>query len=176
MPTIINGLTGIDKIQNGIINTDDIADGSVSETKLSTNAVTGTKIADGSVALSKLTPSGTSGQVLTSAGTGSAPSWVTLPALGVGVGQTWQDVTASRALATTYTNSTGKPILVIVSVQHSTNTGACNVTVGGIVVSLFQTNISYAGSMQFCQSFIVPNSTTYSVSANQTLLKWTELR
>lgn len=147
-------------------------------------------VPDGSVKLSRGNPGATTSDILTidSSGNVSAPNNLTvtgtlnasganltnLPA--IGVGQTWQDVTASRALATTYTNSTGKPILVIVSVQHGTNTGTCNVTVGGIVVSLFETNISYAGSMKFCQSFIVPNSTTYSVSANQTLLKWTELR
>jgi len=31
--------------------------------------------------------------------------------LPLGVGQTWQDVTASRALGTTYTNNTGRPII-----------------------------------------------------------------
>jgi len=32
----------------------------------------------------------------------------------IGVGQTWQDVTSSRAKNTTYTNSTGKPIQVFI--------------------------------------------------------------
>jgi len=34
-----------------------------------------------------------------------------------GVGQTVQDVTASRVLGTTYTNSTGKPILISLTVS-----------------------------------------------------------
>ncbi|MCI4436264.1 MAG: hypothetical protein JHC33_05565, partial [Ignisphaera sp.] len=35
---------------------------------------------------------------------------------GFGYGQTWQDMTASRALSTTYTNSTSKPISVAVTI------------------------------------------------------------
>lgn len=37
---------------------------------------------------------------------------VTQRTASLGVGQTWQDVTASRAGATPYTNTTGKPIMV----------------------------------------------------------------
>lgn len=33
----------------------------------------------------------------------------------IGVGQTWQNVTASRAFGVTYTNTTGKPIVLMIS-------------------------------------------------------------
>ncbi len=33
-------------------------------------------------------------------------------AVGIGIGQTWQDLTASRTIGVTYTNTTGKPIFV----------------------------------------------------------------
>ena len=53
---------------------------------------------------------GSSGEVLTSNGAGSAPTWQAFS--GVGVGQTWQNLTGSRSSGVTYTNSTGKPIQV----------------------------------------------------------------
>ena len=49
----------------------------------------------------------------------------------IGVGQTWQDVTASRALGVTYTNTTGKPIHVIAGI-FSTNVGTQSATVNGV--------------------------------------------
>ena len=45
---------------------------------------------------------------------------------GVGVNQTWTDVTASRSAGTTYTNSTGKPITVSVSCPASGTGGTIN--------------------------------------------------
>lgn len=40
---------------------------------------------------------------------------------GVGVGQTWQNLTGSRAFDTSYRNTTGKPIQILVSVQGAIN-------------------------------------------------------
>lgn len=37
-----------------------------------------------------------------------------------GVGQSWQDVTSSRVAGTTYTNNTGKPIVVLISLAVTT--------------------------------------------------------
>ena len=37
----------------------------------------------------------------------------------IGVGQTWQDVTASRTRNVTYTNTTGKPIQVNISSDYT---------------------------------------------------------
>lgn len=41
----------------------------------------------------------------------------------LGVGQTWQDVSASRNLGTSYQNTTGKPIVVSVGVYGPTSAG-----------------------------------------------------
>ena len=49
----------------------------------------------------------------------------------IGVGQTWQDVTASRVAGITYTNSTGKPISVSISIEAISNDVACTLTVQG---------------------------------------------
>ena len=54
----------------------------------------------------------------------------------LGVGQTWQNVTSSRALGTTYTNSTGKPIQVSVTVELG-GVGTSNTHLfvnGGVVI------------------------------------------
>lgn len=88
----------------------------------------------------------------------------------IGVGQTWVDVTASRALDTTYTNTTGKPkVLSIVhtlptNVSYSIKINGYTVTTGGMVSS--------AGSLTGVA--IVPNGATYLASGG-TLYRWMEL-
>lgn len=97
----------------------------------------------------------------------------------LGVGQTWQDVTASRVLGTTYTNNTGAPIQVVALLGPSS---AINVTTqvtinGGVVVTG-----SYAAIPNtFLQSAmpIIPSGQTYKImAANGTaaLVSWLELR
>lgn len=111
-----------------------------------------------------------SGTVLTTASTDTANS---LNA-GIGVNQTWQ--TPSRAIGTTYTNSTGKPILV--SITYSCNSGN---SVQGLVIN--GTTV-YAGSVTtagYPGSFtlLVPNGATYVTTTNAgtlTLISWNELR
>ena len=87
----------------------------------------------------------------------------------IGIGQTWQDVTASRASGTTYTNITGKPIQYCVSFAYVGN-GTASLTVGGVVVNSFTFGLSGAGASL---SAIVPNGSTYSASG--TITRWTEL-
>jgi hypothetical protein len=82
----------------------------------------------------------------------------------IGVSQTWTDVTASRTSGTSYTNSTGKPIMVLVS----GGTATVSYVINGIS-GMTSTATSY---MQI--SFIVPDSNTYSVTNN--FVKWLELR
>jgi len=57
----------------------------------------------------------------------------TVAALALGWGQTWTDVKASRALSTTYTNSTGRPIFVSVSVAWGNTDATVTLTVGGVI-------------------------------------------
>lgn len=84
----------------------------------------------------------------------------------LGVGQTWQDVTGSRAVGTTYTNSTGKPITVII--YHTGTTKF--VYVGGVAIGSTNTTVT----MPF--TIVVPNGVTYSTDAGTTIVKWSELR
>ena len=117
---------------------------------------------------------GTSGQVLTSAGASADPTWSTITA-GIGVSQTWQAVT--RSLATTYTNSTGKPIMVSISAGYDNNS-TMTLTVGGVNVST-NGNSSQFVTYGCCQA-IVPDGTTYSAtitgSLSGGLFQWVELR
>lgn len=88
---------------------------------------------------------------------------------GLGVNQTWQNMTGSRALGTTYTNTSGKPI----SVTFSCNAGSGTQTaiVGGVTV------LSSVEGLDSNQSFnfIVPTGSTYSITGSG-LLSWVELR
>jgi hypothetical protein len=94
----------------------------------------------------------------------------------IGDGQTWQSVVGSRALGTTYTNSTGKPIMVNVAATII-NTTTITAVVDGVTVA--QENGTGASSnAPATVSFIVPNGSTYSVSnsGSTTLTVWAELR
>jgi hypothetical protein len=94
---------------------------------------------------------------------------------GLGVGQTWQNVAGSRAASTTYTNSTGKPIEVVVTLVSSTGS-AIYATVGGI--SFHGSSVGATGLINGI-SFIVPHNTTYSVVNNNgtsVVDTWAELR
>jgi hypothetical protein len=98
-------------------------------------------------------------------------------AIGVGIGQTWQDVKASRALATTYTNNTGKPIMVNV---FTANTGASSnstLYVSGVAVSYIGGD-STNGAASATLSAVVPNGADYVVTGSRTLTGgyWAELR
>ena len=88
----------------------------------------------------------------------------------IGYGQTWQNVTASRSASTTYTNSTGKPIMVYVQGNGG----------GGLQVSLTVNGVALpvlSGATSLTASAIVPNGQTYSFSYNGSSIPiWTELR
>lgn len=88
----------------------------------------------------------------------------------IGVGQTWQNVTASRGIGATYTNTTGKPIMVIIGMD--TYASYQTIEVGGLDIS---GNGNMGGGNPI---FIVPNGSTYKfVSTNTgTLRSWCELR
>ena len=126
----------------------------------------------------------TSGTITLSAPLVAGSNTATLPAatgelsmLG-GAGQTWQDVTASRALSTTYTNSTGKPIQVLASGGYNgTNTAFMTITVDGVLLQTFNVSISGLTGGSAVVGAIVPNGSTYIVaSAFGGIQRWTELR
>jgi hypothetical protein len=107
-----------------------------------------------------------------------------LPLTSAGLGmnsQTWQNVTSSRALGSTYTNSTGYPIMV--SVSASGNGGFINAIltalVNGVIIQTNGSNSGTSGGTAYPSvSFIVPNGATYGSNSGggATLSTWFELR
>jgi len=92
---------------------------------------------------------------------------VALGSKGLGDGQTWQDVTASRAAGVTYTNTTGRSIFV--SITEGTDVLA-TLHVDGIRVSY---KVGVSNDTNLCA--IVPNGSTYIFSGGNAY-GWTELR
>jgi hypothetical protein len=90
---------------------------------------------------------------------------------GVGTGsQTWTNVTSSRAQGTTYTNTTGKPISVVIVVPLNGST--LTLFVNGLAIqSMGNTSIGN-GTV----TAIVPNGSTYSLTAVSSIASWFELR
>lgn len=137
------------------------SDGAVGTSQLANGAVTAAKIANGAVGTAALG---------VAAVTSATMETLVQP---LGVGQTWQDVKASRAYGTTYTNSTGRPIYVYVYNSISTN-GTFTITVNGVTWGGYH----YAAGNCGTPTFIVPSGGTYSISttASLTVANWMELR
>ena len=93
----------------------------------------------------------------------------------LGVGQTWQDVTASRALGVTYTNSTGKPIMVSVEIGSTTDV-TCAIKVNNIYVAYQIIRSPYSNNNNTYA--IVPAGATYLAEGYGAGLyhQWRELR
>jgi len=102
---------------------------------------------------------------------GKLDGWVT--GSGLGVGQTWQDVTASRAISTTYTNSTGRTIVVNVTLHNGSTTSNLE---SGYINSNVSFWVSNPGGSLATVLLIVPNGNTYSISSGSNLSFWYELR
>jgi hypothetical protein len=88
----------------------------------------------------------------------------------IGNGQSWQAVT--RTAGVTYTNSTGKPIML--SIYISGVPGSfIRLTIDG-VVGIAQTSTNQTGSL--CATAIIPNGSTYIQSGNTATQAAYELR
>jgi len=118
----------------------------------------------------------------------TAGTWVTAPSLiqgsggqalaamsSLGYGQTWQNVTGSRALATTYYNTTGKPILVSHYGFSSTANALITLTIGGVAIAQ---HAQAAGILGSTIAGIVPPGVSYSVAnaGASPAFTWSELR
>ena len=137
----------------------------------------------GTTTLTLPTTSGTVGIVSGDLGTPSALVGTNISGTanslnaGIGVNQTWQDVTASRAIGTTYTNSTGKPILVAITYTNSAGTSVQGLTINGVVT--YASGVTTAGTSGAGFTLIVPNGATYVTVSNtgtMTKVTWNELR
>jgi hypothetical protein len=112
----------------------------------------------------------------------TAGTWATTPSLvqgaggqnlvmgTLGYGQTWQDVSASRAQATNYYNTTGKPIMVNIFTAVAGATGT--ITVNGALAAYNLGSIAEYNKF----SVIVPNGNSYSCNLLTAGYVWTELR
>ena len=168
-----------------------VANGSISTAEIADSAVTSDKIADDAVTLAKMAgltrgqiiycnasgdivafAPGTAGQILTSDGTDIAYA---TPSPSVGEGQQWADYTASRSVATSYQNTTGRAIMVSVAttvsserylqVSHNGSTWVNIGTLGG------HGNVNDSGASQA----IVPAGHYYKATGG-TVKAWAELR
>jgi hypothetical protein len=147
-----------------------VADGGTGASSITANSVI---LGNGTSALSgNLVAPSTSGNVLTSNGT----TWTSSSRIGVGIGQSWQNVTSSRAIGTSYTNSTGSPIAL--SIQLSQGSGSVvQLTINGSVVIAAQGSTALNNhSMMYS---IIPNGDSYSLSVvggSNSIQAWHELR
>ena len=144
MAIAINGSGTITGITAG-----GLPDATITSAELASNAVTTAKITDANVTQAKL-------------------ETLCVP---LGVGQTWTNVAASRAFATTYTNSTGRPIFVYV--QSTGASSSMTATVAGVIVA--GANTTSTASVVY---FIVPSGATYVVAqvGGVSIVRWAELR
>jgi hypothetical protein len=142
-----------------------VADGGTGRSTLTDKAVL---IGAGTSGINSVSP-GTTGNVLTSNGTNwtsAAPA--TIKGLGLG-GEVWNDVTASRAASSTYTNNNAYPIMVNI---WGINAGVVTLTIGGVAVSKSGIN-SNVPSVNL--TGIVPPGLTYSISSCGSIVLWSEL-
>lgn len=90
----------------------------------------------------------------------------------LGVGQTWTNVTGSRASGTTYTNTTGRPITVRIQGSSTVNTGV-SATVNSVAIG----HGTYAtAGQQSITEYLVPAGQTYASSSAGGISSWFELR
>ena len=124
---------------------------------ISTQATAGTWITAPS------TIQGTGGQALTSMQS-------------LGYGQTWTDVSGSRASGTTYYNTTSRPIAVEVRILVSSGSPGYTVVKGGVSSAVNLPGLSVSFN-PIC-TFICPVGASYSLTLNagSTVAAWLELR
>lgn len=88
----------------------------------------------------------------------------------IGVGQTWQDLTASRSAGVTYTNSTGRPIAVAITTSNTNAT--TSFFVDTVQVGATTHVNGYSNSNQIYAE--IPSGSSYNLVGART--KWAELR
>ena len=94
-----------------------------------------------------------------------------------GLSQSWQDVTASRILATNYTNNSGRPIHVSITVRMVAGQGLKLLTDGGAAAY-----ISGNAGIEIYQqiALVIPNLQNYQLSyfagSGSVIVAWYELR
>lgn len=107
--------------------------------------------------------------------TGVWSPWRTITPLGSK--QTWQNVTASRAAAVTYTNSTGQAIEVVISGSSGSASGGVKIIANGGTDIGTQNWPAAAPNLPWSISAVIPPAGTYYlVAVGATISCWSELR
>ena len=95
----------------------------------------------------------------------------------IGVDQTWQDVKDQRQAGVTYTNTTGRPIMVCIQATMNYGVATCPIFVDGIKVGEIWEH--HAVSKADHITFLVPNGSTYKADLTigiNSIYVWSELR
>jgi hypothetical protein len=92
----------------------------------------------------------------------------------LGYGQTYQNLTASRAPGTVYYNTTGRPIMAIIAFNQPSGVG-CQTFINGTLNSINQNN---AGTGNSTAWLIVPPGSSYNTNSGSgiAIYSWFELR
>lgn len=152
-------LTGVPTAPTAAVNTN--------TTQVATTAFVTAQIADDAPTKTGGGASGSWGINITgNAATATNATTATSDSQHLGIGQTWQDVSSSRVAGTTYTNTTGKPIMV--NIYFAGSNSAIYAIVNGVSFC-----IAANGGFSMAGTVLVPPSATYSVGAFTT---WHELR
>jgi hypothetical protein len=117
-------------------------------------------------------PKGTAGQILRINSGATAPEWGASP---IGVSQTWQDVTASRAANTSYQNTTGRPIMWVIFARANGDRALQISTDNSSWLSVAQ--VTATSEAVTSATIIVPDQIYYRFSGTSSAIsRWSELR
>jgi hypothetical protein len=143
-----------------------VADGGTGRSSLTSNNLL---VGAGASAVNFIAP-GSADQVLVSDGT----NWSAGSAASIGYNQTWQNLGGSRGVGVTYTNSSGRPIQVLVTLVNTS--GAWFYINGNLVIRQFYDVNTGAGQTGYSfVTAIIPDGNTYLVTSGN-LSTWWELR
>lgn len=92
----------------------------------------------------------------------------------VGVNQTWQTVT--RSAGVTYTNTTGRPIVVAFSAGGTGVAVTTTITVDGLLLYQHQIGGISSNTVRLCAYAIIPNGSEYVLNTSSGGTTFTELR
>jgi hypothetical protein len=93
----------------------------------------------------------------------------------LGYGQTWQALSGSRSLGTTYYNTTGRPIYVFATPNGSTTAGLHTLTVDGLIIGRWNNSAASSGYTTGIGGIIPPGS-SYVIAMVNPIGTWQELR
>lgn len=92
----------------------------------------------------------------------------------IGIDQSWQDVQSVRVNNQTYTNNTGKPIQLSVSIRDSNSVDPIYFYINNnLVINIPDLNVS----QYYLINHVIPNGNTYRLNvSNNPIVSWWELR